>query len=48
MRQVIINRLLRKSEVIKAEAKRNGDTATIQNMEEFIALLQILERTKDD
>lgn len=46
MRQVIIHRLIRKAEVIKAENRNNSKI--IQDMEEFIALLEILERTKDE
>ena len=46
MRQVIIHRLIRKAEVIKAESRNNSKI--IQDMEEFIALLEILERTKDE
>lgn len=48
MRYVIINRLMRKSELIKADAKQKNNLSLVQEMEEFIALLQMLERTKDD
>lgn len=48
MRYVIINRLMRKSELIKADAKQRNNLSLVQEMEEFIALLQMLERTKDD
>ncbi len=48
MRYVIINRLMRKSELIKADARQKNNLSLVQEMEEFIALLQMLERTKDD
>jgi len=47
MKYVIIKRLIRKSELIKSDAKQKNNLSLVQDMEEFIALLEMLEKTND-
>jgi hypothetical protein len=48
MKQIIIKRLIKKSQVIKGEAEKQNNKKGVQDMEEFITLLEMLERTKDE